>query len=199
MTERSIPVIINNRNLVTWVQEMVRRIERYASVGEIVIVDNASDYEPLLDWYETKPCRIVRLQENLGHYSPWSSGTVARFKSGSYVVTDPDMGLETTPDDTLLHLQSKLDASTLCKVGLGLDWESVPVDSPYYRHVQSYEIPVGSVRHRRRSVHGGCDRHDLRTVSILGHRLLHRRRQLGRPLCRQALSVVSDRGGAHCQ
>ena len=49
----SIPIIINNRNLLTWPKAMVERISRYEGVGDIIIVDNGSTYEPLLDWYAT--------------------------------------------------------------------------------------------------------------------------------------------------
>ena len=38
-----ITVIINNRNLFTWVVEMVNKIKTYEGVGEIIIIDNGSD------------------------------------------------------------------------------------------------------------------------------------------------------------
>lgn len=136
-----IPVIINNRNLLTWVRAMVGRIKKYDGVGDIIIVDNASTYEPLLEWYDTSPCDIV-FKENLGHYGAWNSGVAASLDCRYYVVTDPDMGLEGTPDDTLLYLRSRLESNIkLGKVGLGLEWEDVPESSVYYRHLQTYEKP----------------------------------------------------------
>lgn len=134
-----IPVIINNCNLLTWPREMVERIKQYKAVGEIYIVDNGSTYEPLLEWYETKPCNVVRCA-NIGHRAPWQIGLIGKLKAYDYyVVTDPDLDLTNTPDDTLLYLQDKIVESQLPKLGLGLDFESVPKGAMYYEFLQWYE------------------------------------------------------------
>ena len=52
-----IPVIINNRNLLTWPKAMVRDLSKWEGIGDIYIVDNGSTYEPLLEWYATNPCK----------------------------------------------------------------------------------------------------------------------------------------------
>jgi len=134
-----IPVIINNRNFLTWPKAMVERIKEYDGVGEIIIVDNDSTYPPLLEWYATNPCRIERLNDNLGMGAPWASEIVKQLNGVPYVLTDPDMGLEDTPDDTLLYLFDKLSSLQLDKVGLGLDWKIVEKKSPYYERLNVYE------------------------------------------------------------
>lgn len=134
----SIPVIINNRDLLTWPKAMVERISRYEGVGDIIIVDNDSSYSPLLEWYNTNPCKIVRCS-NLGHAGAWISGTVAKLGSSVYVVTDGDLGLDDTPDNTLLHLKDILTTISPDKVGLGLNWEIVEEKSPYYNRLNLYE------------------------------------------------------------
>ena len=134
-----IPVIINNRNFLTWPKAMVERIKEYDGVGEIIIVDNDSTYPPLLDWYATNPCRIERLDTNVGMGAPWVSGVVKELNGAPYVLTDPDLGLEETPDDTLLYLLDKLNTLQLDKVGLGLDWQIVEKKSPYYERLNLYE------------------------------------------------------------
>jgi hypothetical protein len=134
-----IPVIINNRNFLTWPKAMVERIKEYDGVGEIIIVDNNSTYPPLLEWYATNPCRIERLNDNLGMGAPWVSEVVKQLNGAPYVLTDPDMGLEDTPDDTLLYLFDKLNSLQLDKVGLGLDWQIVEKKSPYYERLNLYE------------------------------------------------------------
>jgi hypothetical protein len=132
-----IPVIINNRNLFTWVIEMVNKIKTYEGVGEIIIIDNGSDYPPLLEWYQTNPCTIYRT-DNIGHTAPWQIlGDV--ITNSDYVITDADMGLLDTPSDTLLYLKDNMDSLGLDKIGLGLDWGIVKEDSLYYNHLQSYE------------------------------------------------------------
>jgi hypothetical protein len=134
-----IPVIINNRNFLTWPKAMVERIKEYDGVGEIIIVDNDSTYPPLLEWYATNPCRIERLNDNLGMGAPWVSEVVKKLNGVPYILTDPDMGLEDTPDDTLLYLFDKLNTLQLDKVGLGLDWQIVEKKSPYYERLNLYE------------------------------------------------------------
>lgn len=133
-----IPVIINNRDLLTWTRDMVDKIKTLKGVGEIFIVDNSSTYPPLLDWYETKPCEIIRVT-NLGHKAPWSCGLVKKLNK-RYVVSDSDLGIDNIPDDTLLYLNTKLNENpNLNKIGLKLDWECVTEESPYYNHLQNYE------------------------------------------------------------
>ena len=135
-----IPVIINNCNLLTWPRAMVERIQRYNDVGEVIIIDNGSTYEPLLEWYETKPCMIKRTA-NVGHQAPWITGTIKELTKGHeyYVVTDPDLDLSTTPDDTLQYLQEKLVESELPKLGLMLDLQAVKPGMIYYDYLYWYE------------------------------------------------------------
>lgn len=137
-----IPVIINNRNLLTWPKAMLEEIQRFDHVGDIWIVDNASTYEPLLEWMETKPCEILRLDQNIGHVAPWSSGLVNKIGIGYYVVTDGDLGLEAVKSDVLQVMYGKLEFNpSLDKVGLGLEWRNVKNTSPYFKHMMNYEYP----------------------------------------------------------
>ena len=84
-----IPVIINNRNLLTWTKSMVEKIKTYDNVGDVIIIDNKSTYEPLLEWYKTNPCEIVYC-DNLGHYGAWNSGIVNKLNCEYYVVSPSD-------------------------------------------------------------------------------------------------------------
>lgn len=134
-----IPVIVNNRNLLTWPKSMIEKIQTYEDVGEIIIVDNNSTYPPLLEWYNKHPCTVIRLDENAGHTAPWVSRVIERLKSEYYIVTDSDMGLDNTPDNTLLYLKEKLDYLSLDKVGLGLDWRIVKPEAMYYNWMINHE------------------------------------------------------------
>lgn len=133
-----IPVIINNRDLLTWPKEMVEKIKTYDNVGDIIILDNGSTYEPLLEWYETKPCDIVRVG-NLGHKAPWNSGLISKLNPMYYVVSDSDLGLNHTPTDSLNYMVEKLETHRLDKIGFGLQFELTPFESPYFNHVITYE------------------------------------------------------------
>jgi hypothetical protein len=135
-----VSVVINNRNLLTWPREMVNRIEQYENLAGIIIVDNQSSYPPLLEWYQTLSYPVIRLDRNVGHEAPFSQRVLDVISTEDFVVTDPDLGLLDTPKDTLTHLrQLLLDNPTLGKVGLSLDWRTVPRQSPYYAHCQRYE------------------------------------------------------------
>lgn len=117
---------------------MVERIQKYNDVGEIIIVDNGSTYAPLLEWYLTKPCTII-MSDNLGHTAPWKLGLPEKLKCEYYIETDSDMGLDDTPDDTLVYMRSKIKELNIRKLGLGLNWWEATVDSPYYNHLNTYE------------------------------------------------------------
>src|SRR6478736_387431 len=134
-----IPVIINNRDLLTWPKAMLERISRYTDVGTIIIVDNGSTNPELMSWYKTRPCDFVIYAPNLGHTAPWQ--IFPEFCKGKYVVTDSDLDLSNTPDDTLVYLLDKLQSLKLDKLGLGLDFSKVPENSPYYTHMNNYERP----------------------------------------------------------
>lgn len=135
-----IPVIINNRNLLTWPRAMVEKMIYWYGIGDIIIIDNASTYEPLLNWYKTIPFRVVRLKENLGHQAPWSSGVVAEFGSIIYAVTDPDLDLTNTNNRAMTQCtEFLLKHPSVGKVGLSLEWKDVPIESSYFCWVNSYE------------------------------------------------------------
>lgn len=135
-----IPVIINNRDLYTWPVAMVHRILKYDNVGDVIIVDNGSTYPPLIHWYDRQTLVQVKRCGNLGHGGAWVSGAVSELGSEFYVVTDADMGLEDTPNDTLMVLLEKLNKQPeLEKVGLGLNWQIVFPESPYYNRLNLYE------------------------------------------------------------
>lgn len=135
-----IPVIINNRDLYTWPIAMIHRILKYDGVGDIIVVDNGSTYPPLIHWYDRQTLVQVKRCDNLGHGGAWVSGAVSDLGSEFYVVTDSDMGLEDTPDDTLMVLLEKLNHQPdLEKIGLGLNWQTVPPESPYFYRLNLYE------------------------------------------------------------
>ncbi len=132
-------VVINNRNLLSWPRAMIEKIQSYKGLADILIIDNDSTYEPLLDWYSTLNFKVVKIP-NIGHISPWLPEINALIKTDSYVVTDPDLDLSGTPEDTLVHLHNCLsEYPFLEKIGLGLDIKSVPKEAPLYNHVNTHE------------------------------------------------------------
>ena len=134
-----VTVVINNRNLLTWPKEMVSCIEQFDNLHEIVIVDNDSTYEPLLQWYREIKHRVIRLDRNIGHRAPFTPEILSQIGTDHFVVTDPDLGLLNVPKDALIVMQSFLDSQPVEKVGLSLEYRTVPKASPYYKHVNTWE------------------------------------------------------------
>jgi len=135
-----IPIIINNRNLLTWPSKMVEDLLTFENVGEIIILDNGSTYEPLLEWYKTNPCTIIH-SENLGHWAPWILNLPNKLGFNYYVVTDSDLDLSNTPKDSLLYLKEKLNShSEYSKIGLSLYNWNVPEESPYHHFLKTWGL-----------------------------------------------------------
>ena len=141
-----IPAYVNNFNLLTSTRALCERLSRLDDV-HVVIVDNASTYEPLHGWYDSCGFEVVRLPSNLGKHAPWLSGAVLdpaahqrTYGSEFYVVTDPDLCLEGVPDDVIAVLVEALarhkDAT---KVGLSLGIDDLPVGSRVAYDAQAWE------------------------------------------------------------
>jgi len=135
-----IPIIINNRNLLEWPSKMVEDCQKFDDAGDIIIVDNDSTYEPLLEWYRTKPCEII-FTKNYGQSCPWYINLPEKLGAEFYIVTDPDLDLSKTPKDCLNFIKEKfLKYDEYSKIGLSLyNWE-VSENSPYVHHLKNWSI-----------------------------------------------------------
>lgn len=121
-----VPAIINVRN---WFSTTKKLADDCAARGmRVILVDNNSTYEPLLDWYSSCQYEVVRLATNLGHHAPWLSGTVAMTKAYWYVVSDCDLDIGDVPQNVTEmlmegHLQSNY---RIQKCGLSLRIDDLP-------------------------------------------------------------------------
>ncbi len=139
MSQFKVTVVINNRDLLTWPKEMVSCIEQYDDLHEIIIVDNASTYKPLLQWYAETRHRVIGLSQNVGHRAPFLHMIQSQIYTDYFVVSDPDLGLLDVSKDVLTRMCGFLDKHPVDKVGLSLEYKTVPMDSPYYKHVNAWE------------------------------------------------------------
>lgn len=121
---------------------------RQRGMRNIVILDNKSDYRPLLEWYDTEECRslcrVVRLPTNMGHTALYKSGFLLDHVAPgeNYVLTDPDLDLDELPNDFMDILESVQEASCKqrgCnKVGFALVLHDLP-DYPIARRAAQHE------------------------------------------------------------
>lgn len=121
-----IPVYVNTFNRLTTTRTLCEQIAQLDNALPI-IVDNDSDYGPLLEWYSHCPFEIVRLRENLGHHAPWISGVIAGDAAERYVVTDCDLDLSGVPADVLSVLAIPFTwTSQPIKSGLAMRIDDIP-------------------------------------------------------------------------
>ncbi len=137
MTVMSVPIYVIVRDRLTWTRSLVEYLDKIPD-ADVVCVDNASTYPPLLAWYATRPCRVERVQ-NLGERSPWLSGVVHRDRAERYVVTDHDLDLSGVPHDLLVQMQETLKRHPRkMKAGLSLRLDDLP-DTPITREARKKE------------------------------------------------------------
>lgn len=124
---KSVPVIINNRNRLTMLKRLIDSLIT-RGYHNIYIIDNASDYPPLLKWYSSCPYRVFLLHENAGHLSLWRTGIYKMFWDSYYAYTDSDMELtEDCPDDFMEKFISLLKKyPSALKAGFSLRIDDLP-------------------------------------------------------------------------
>jgi hypothetical protein len=126
-TAADIPVIINSFNRPTPLKALVTWLER-AGFRQIIILDNNSNYLPLLDYYKSVPHEVIR-GPNLGPEALWRTEALwRRVRSRYYIYTDadvvPDPNCPLDVADRFLHLlRWRLGTA---KVGFGLRVDNLP-------------------------------------------------------------------------
>src|SRR4051794_28514161 len=122
------PIFITCRDRLAPLEALVGWLER-SGYERIYLVDNASTFPPLLEYFERSPHQVVHLPTNVGHLAPWSAGLVEREASGEwYVVTDPDVvPIEECPPDAVPHFKSVLERyPEYVKSGFALKIDDLP-------------------------------------------------------------------------
>lgn len=131
---KSIPVIINNRNRLTYLLQLINWLEKNG-YKNIFIIDNDSTYPPLLKYYSETSYHVFKLKENVGHLSLWKTGIIKQFEHDYYVYTDPDVvPVESCPGNVLEFFMKQLNKyKSIEKVGFGLKIDDLP---DYYSEKQ---------------------------------------------------------------
>lgn len=137
---KEIPIIINNRNRLTYLSQMVEWLLA-CGYSNIIILDNKSNYQPLLDYYKKSNLKVIYLKENLGHLALWKSGVYKEYYKDYYVYTDPDLlPVEGCPDDFVKKFITLVNKySSIEKVGFGLKIDDLPDCYDKKEHVIKWE------------------------------------------------------------
>ncbi|MCE9613261.1 MAG: hypothetical protein K8T26_03240 [Lentisphaerae bacterium] len=140
----AIPVVINNFNRHDSLRTLVAWLQRLEGEKAIIILDNASTYPPLLDYYRTlrdvANVQVVRL----GYNSCLEGIKDAVAEMGAfrrYVVTDADLvPYPNTPSDILRRMDALLERyPQFSQVGASLEIRDIPDHYPLKAKVQDWE------------------------------------------------------------
>ncbi len=143
----TIPILINNFNRLEPLQAQVEWLRSLKGGVAIIIVDNGSDYPPLLDYYASLD--LPNVQVVLLGFNAWRKGiaAVAKLLRGfdKFIVTDPDLlPYSSTPDDVVNHLSNLLDRyPAFNHVGLSLEINDLP-DNALREKVRRHELQFWS-------------------------------------------------------
>ena len=141
----SVPIFIQNFNQVSYLRKQIDWLLR-AGYRRIIVVDNASDYEPLLQYYNevtsAEEVTVLRRPDKDGKFALWNEGILDRFDvSGQFVLTDSDVVPDKCcPPNIVEHLASILREDTsIAKAGLGLRIDDVPECYAFRKEVLAWE------------------------------------------------------------
>jgi len=132
-----VPVVINNRDRLTTTRNLVTDLlER--GYTDILIIDNGSTYEPLLDWYRVIAEYVsISYQDNLGHTALWKSGIIKEYSKYPYIAyTDSDIELNrNTPKDFIHTLVDCMVYHNVDKAGLAIHYKDLPQVPVSSKHI----------------------------------------------------------------
>lgn len=136
----SIPIIINNFNQYEYLLKLIKALED-RGYHNIHILDNASTYPPLLQYYKECPYTVHHLGANLGYMALWKSGLFKEFRNQYFVYTDPDVvPVAECPADFMEYFYRILQKHPLSpKVGFSLKIDDIPNHYPLREKVIAYE------------------------------------------------------------
>ena len=128
MILKNIKIVINNRNRLTTTKNMVEKLLSINPDEEIIIIDNASTYPPLLEWYKQIMDKVmITFRNNEGHLALWSTGLYKEL--GEYFIyTDADIILpQNLPLDWKeIMFNTMMKYPEFKKIALGLRIDDLP-------------------------------------------------------------------------
>jgi hypothetical protein len=138
----NIPIFINNRNRLFTTKVLVTDLHDLGYTN-ISILDNASTYEPLLEWYEStwvKKNVVIIYCPNYGHTALWQSNILAMCPLDEFVVyTDSDIELnENALPGFIEQMITVAKDFRVDKVGLALRIDNLP-DNPFCNKIKQIE------------------------------------------------------------
>ena len=128
--------IINFNNLDRGFRRLVEWL-RSAGMRNIGVLDNASTYPPLLEYYETCDLQIVHTGGNFGNQILWNLGLAPKTR---FILTDPDLvPAPYCPLDLIGKMHDVADRFSPAKVGPSLRIDNIPSCYSKKHQVEAWE------------------------------------------------------------
>lgn len=128
MNNKDLNVFVISYNRLSYLKRLVAWLEK-SGFEKIHIVDNASTYEPLLDYLDGSKHRVHRLDKNYGHLVVWQCGKFENIiKNERYIVTDCDvLPVKECPTNISEYFSGILEKyPAYTKVGFSLKIDDLP-------------------------------------------------------------------------
>jgi FkbM family methyltransferase len=128
--QKRIPILIPVFNSLTYLKSIVAQLRGFG-FEEIIAIDNASTFPPLLDYLsQSSPdLSVIRLEENLGPHNLFLDPKNLLSLPDRFCITDPDLELNPAlPDDFVYELMALTEKHRVGKAGLALnisDWSKM--------------------------------------------------------------------------
>lgn len=119
-------------NLLVPLRAIVADLQAMDGIDHVRVVDNASTYPPLLDWYADGAggAEVVRRDENRGPLAAFQHVRNDDF----FVVTDCDLDVSAVPRDACIRLREALERDAILKkAGLSLEIDDLPAGAEFDR------------------------------------------------------------------
>lgn len=146
----NIPIFIISYNRLSYVKKTIEWLEN-GNIKNIIIIDNNSKYEPLLQYYKSIPYKIIYMEKNSGHKVFWENDIFKKYRDNFYAVTDPDLiPVDECPDDFMEYFFNILRKYNFVrKVGFSLKIDDLPSDNKFSKEViewesQYYKVKISS-------------------------------------------------------
>ena len=111
--KKNITIVIIGFNQYTYINKMVNQIKSFTK--DIIIIDNKSDYKPLLDFYENDyKYSLLKMDKNFGH-KVYEETFITNMLGPIYIITDPD--LEFNKNLPKNFIEEMIDVSNKYKAG----------------------------------------------------------------------------------
>lgn len=140
----AMPVLINNFNRLELLQKQIDWLLSLDDKVAIIIIDNLSDYPPLLEFYQRIDHPLVQVVYL--HFNSWRKGAEyigSKKLPGfdKFIITDSDLlPYPNTPTNLIRHLSNLLDKYPAYNhIGTSLEINDIPDHYPLKKTVQKYE------------------------------------------------------------